>query len=57
MFVHISVERLLSISFMCKDCKHPLFGRDLIALSYHVAETSKKQQPLTLGNYVVLVEE
>ena len=40
---------------MCNECRHPLFGRDLITLSYHVAESSKKQQRLTLGNYIVLI--
>jgi len=40
---------------MCKDCKHPFFGRDLVTFSYHVAETSKKQQRLTLRNYIILI--
>jgi hypothetical protein len=40
---------------MCKNCKHPLFGRDLVTLSYHVAETSEKQQRLTLQNYIILI--
>jgi hypothetical protein len=40
---------------MCKDCKHLLFGLDLVTLSYHEAETSKKQQRLTLRNYIILI--